>query len=187
MTAQKASANFVRMSTSNFTVTSFSPSALMQNQQSTILVFGTDVPNTAILTIADANCGTPYGHSPNGFSQDCTPIVSGSRSITIKNQPGGSVVYNNSVTVSAAPFSVSSFAPASLKKGVSTTITITGVSVPSTAILTIENANCGLPYGHTSTSFKQDCNAQLTGIKNLTVKDRSGGNVVYTKSLSVSN
>ena len=99
MTEQKASSNFVRINEPNFVVSSFSPNVLTQNQLSTITVFGSGVPNTATLTIADANCGSPYGHTANGFYQDCAPIVAGSKSITVKTQPGGSVVYTNMVTV----------------------------------------------------------------------------------------
>jgi uncharacterized membrane protein (DUF485 family) len=76
------------------TTTSFT-----RGQWMTVTVIGGNVPSTAVLAIADAICGYPYGYTYAGFKQDCNPQVSGYKSILVKDRPGGTVYYSNSIFI----------------------------------------------------------------------------------------
>jgi hypothetical protein len=168
-----------------FAVRSVTPAAFTLGQVSTITVIGVSVPGTAVLALADAICGQPYGHNGNSFRQDCTPQAAGSKTLIVKNQPGGAIAFSATVSVGTGAFTVSAVTPTSFTLGQSSTIRVTGSGVPGTAVLALADAICGSPYGHTATSFQQDCTPQAAGSKTLTVKDQPGGSVAYTTTVSV--
>jgi hypothetical protein len=168
-----------------FAVRSVTPVAFTLGQVSTITVTGVSVPGTAVLALADAICGQPYGHTGNSFQQDCTPQAAGGKTLIVKNQPGGAVAFSATVSVATGAFTVSAVTPSSFTLGQNSTIYVTGSGVPGTAVLALADAICGSPYGHTATSFQQDCTPQAAGSKTLTVKDQPGGSVAYATTVSV--
>lgn len=75
---------------------------------SAVVVSGTNLPLTAVLSVQDATCQLPTGNTINGFSQVCTyGGPAGTKTITVKtntNANGGMVIDStNSVVVTAAP------------------------------------------------------------------------------------
>lgn len=69
------------------------------NEPVTITVHGFNVPSSAILALADAECEAPSNHVETGFTQVCVPRASGSKELIIKDYSGGNIVHNSIVLV----------------------------------------------------------------------------------------
>jgi hypothetical protein len=72
------------------TITSVTPATATLNTSTVFTVTGTNLPLTAILAVADAPCLSPVNNTSTGFSQTCTPMATGSKTITVKTAPGAS-------------------------------------------------------------------------------------------------
>lgn len=71
----------------------------------------------------------------------------------------------------------------SVNQPVTIKIFITGLT--KTAIIAIQDAECNAPYGYTLTHFYQECTPRSIGSKTLIVKDKSGGNILYSGTVQV--
>ena len=76
------------------TVTSISPLTAFLNTATNFTVTGSNLPSTAAMAMADAICETPTNRTSNGFNVSCVPqgTATGSKTITIKDAPGGNVI-----------------------------------------------------------------------------------------------
>jgi Protein of unknown function (DUF1566)/Repeat of unknown function (DUF5648) len=75
--------------------------------------------------------------------------------------------------------SVTSITPTTAGRGIATTFTITGTSLPLTAVLTVQGATCLAPTGNTNTGFSQVCTLSgTTGTRSLSVDSATGGAVI---------
>ncbi len=89
-------------------VTNVSPPIAALNTPTTLTVTGTNLPLTAVLSMADAVCQTPTNRAASGFTVSCTPqgTATGVKVITVKTDTlanGGTVIdATKTVTVSAA-------------------------------------------------------------------------------------
>jgi Protein of unknown function (DUF1566)/Repeat of unknown function (DUF5648) len=89
-------------------VTTITPTTATLNTATVFTVTGTNLPLTAILAVADATCLSPVSNTATGFSQTCTPLATGVKTITVKTAPaasGGTVIEPTrtvNVTVPAA-------------------------------------------------------------------------------------
>jgi Protein of unknown function (DUF1566)/Repeat of unknown function (DUF5648) len=97
--------NGVCTTTAVTAVISISPTAATLNTATVFTVTGTNLPLTAILAVADAPCLSPVNNTSTGFSQTCTPMATGIKSITVKTAPGasGGTVIDATRTVSVSP------------------------------------------------------------------------------------
>lgn len=88
-------------------VTNITPTTAALNTATVFTVTGTNLPLTAILAVADASCLSPVGHTATGFSQTCTPLATGVKTITVKTAPaasGGTVIdATRTVNVTTVP------------------------------------------------------------------------------------
>lgn len=88
-------------------VTNVSPPVATLNTPTTLTVTGTNLPLTAVLSMADAVCQTPTNRTASGFTVSCTPqgTATGVKVITVKTDTlanGGTVIDAKwTVTVSA--------------------------------------------------------------------------------------
>ena len=77
------------------------------------------------------------------------------------------------------PAAVTAITPSTAGRGIATTFTVTGSSLPLTAILTVQGATCQAPTGNTSTGFSQICTLSgTTGTRSLSVNSATGGAVI---------
>jgi hypothetical protein len=104
-------------------VTSISPTTATLNTPTVFTVTGTNLPLTAILAVADATCLDPVSNATTGlstgFTQTCTPLLAGVKSIIVKTASGGTFIdTSRTVNVVAAPILTGSFSvPANLENG----------------------------------------------------------------------
>jgi hypothetical protein len=86
------------------------------------------------------------------------------------------------------PLVVSDFSPKSGTRGTTVIVTVTGTGIPDTLALAIANVSCVNRAFLSSTTTQQfDCSIPASaplGMALVTVKDRSGGTVVFQPSLS---
>ena len=75
--------------------------------------------------------------------------------------------------------------PEVLVKDVQRTLTLQGQNLSLTAILTIQDAECGVPFNRSAAGFQQLCIARASGNKDVTVKDQAGGTTLFTSTVSV--
>jgi Protein of unknown function (DUF1566)/Repeat of unknown function (DUF5648) len=91
------------------------------------------------------------------------------------------------IPVIPLPAVVTNITPITAGRGIATTFTITGSSLPLTAVLTVQGATCLAATGNTSTGFSQICTLNgTTGTRSLSVNSASGGTVIdATRSVFV--
>lgn len=83
------------------------------------------------------------------------------------------------VPIITLPAAVTAITPSTAGRGIATTFTITGSSLPLTAVLTVQGATCLAATGNTSTGFSQVCTLSgTTGTRSLSVDSSSGGTVI---------
>jgi hypothetical protein len=76
-------------------ITDINPKTAVVNTPVTLTVTGNNLPSTAVLSMADANCAAPTGITSSGFSVSCTALTTGSKTVTIKANTqanGGNVI-----------------------------------------------------------------------------------------------
>ncbi|MDD2776504.1 MAG: hypothetical protein PHU06_11155 [Gallionella sp.] len=101
--------------TSNVAV--ISPTFATLNTPTTFTVTGTNLPLTAVLSMADAVCQTPTNRAASGFTVSCTPqgTATGVKVITVKTDTlanGGTVIdASKTVNVSAAAVAAAKLFP----------------------------------------------------------------------------
>lgn len=84
-------------------VTAIGPLTVINNTTVTFEVSGRNLPLSAVLAIADAECSSSFGNTSIGFSQTCALRAAGSKRITVKSQAGASgVVISSSFEVQVA-------------------------------------------------------------------------------------
>jgi hypothetical protein len=88
-------------------ISTITPPVTTLNTATVFTVTGTNLPLTAILAVADATCLSPVSNTATGFSQTCTPLVTGVKTITVKTAPaasGGTVIdATHTVNVTTVP------------------------------------------------------------------------------------
>lgn len=95
-------------------VAAISPTFATLNTPTTLTVTGTNLPLTAVLSMADAVCQTPTNRAASGFTVSCTPqgTATGVKVVTVKTDTlanGGTVIdATKTVNVSAAAVAVTS-------------------------------------------------------------------------------
>jgi hypothetical protein len=78
-------------------ISNITPSIATVNVPVSLTVTGTNLPNTVVLSMADATCSAISGFSSTGFSVACTAASTGSKLITIKTNTAA----NNGVMIDA--------------------------------------------------------------------------------------
>ena len=77
------------------------------------------------------------------------------------------------------PAAVTNITPSTAGRGIATTFSVTGSSLPLTAVLTVQGAICQAATGNTSTGFSQVCTLSgTTGTRSLSVNSSSAGTVI---------
>jgi Protein of unknown function (DUF1566)/Repeat of unknown function (DUF5648) len=83
------------------------------------------------------------------------------------------------VPIITLPAAVTAITPTTAGRGIATTFTVTGTSLPLTAVLTVQGATCLAPTGNTNTGFSQVCTLSgTTGTRSLSVDSATGGSVI---------
>lgn len=106
-------------------ISSISPTTATVNVPVTFAVAGQNLPLTAVMSVADANCGTPTNRSASGFSVLCTPLgTGGSKTVTVKTntQANGGTVIDASRTINVLP--ATTLVTLSVSTGSAGTVTI---------------------------------------------------------------
>jgi hypothetical protein len=82
-------------------ITDINPKTAVVNTPVTLTVTGNNLPSTAVLSMADANCAAPTSITSGGFSVSCTALTTGSKTVTIKanTQANGGKVIDATRTV----------------------------------------------------------------------------------------
>ena len=166
-------------------------------QQAYFQVTGSNLPSTLALAVADCANMSVIFNSTTEVRFQCLPSGSGStKSITVKDQPGGSALYSGSITVldAVSPPSVSgvnstnsSFnASVTPRVGQQAYFQVTGSNLPSTLALAVADcANMSVIFNST-TEVRFQCLPSGSGsTKSITVKDQPGGSALYNSSVYV--
>ena len=111
----------------------------------------------------------------------------GAQTLTIKTAPGGTVLYNGAVTVSApvTPPTVTGHSPSTATLNQVTTFTYSGSNLVSGMGFTVSNCDTTTDLGGGATSRSFSCIPRATGAQTITVKTAPGGATLYTGAVNV--
>ena len=91
------------------TVTSITPATATIGVATSFIVAGTNLPLTAVLSIADGSCSTPTNRTSTGFTVSCTPGGSGAKAVSVLAATGGVVIDATRILTVAASTQLYSF------------------------------------------------------------------------------
>lgn len=144
-------------------VTGITPTSAIAGIATKFTVTGTNLPLTAVLTIAEGTCATPTGNTTTGFTVSCTPgPATGSKVVTISSAASGGEVIDRSKSVVVSP--ASTLATSFLDNFDGATINSTYWTVTSSSPVTLAN-------GMATTS----CGSQINSKGKVTF---SGGTII---------
>ncbi|RMX00261.1 Ig-like domain repeat protein [Allofranklinella schreckenbergeri] len=169
-----------------------SPQQTMLNSATSFTVQGRNLPATAIMSIADAECQRPSQRRSDGtgFTQICTLRgTAGWKQVKIKTNTdaNGGQIINDTISVRAvsdARPEVFHLSPQQTMLNSATSFTVQGRNLPATAIMSIADAECQRPSQRRSdgTGFTQICTLRGTaGWKQVKIKtntDANGGQII---------
>jgi hypothetical protein len=167
-------------------VTGVSPSSAQLNTRTAFTLLGSNIPANAALAIADAECENTS--KPNATTVYCTPRAAGNKTVTVKDQPGGTQLYSTTMTIAGASLPpdpvVTGVSPSSAQLNTRTAFTLLGSNIPANAALAIADAECENTSKPNATTVY--CTPRAAGNKTVIVKDQPGGTQLYTNTLSIS-
>jgi len=175
-------------------VTSVSPLAATLGQLLKISVIGENLPDTTALWIANCVNVVATGGTAQKRDFECTPSNDqvGSQEGVVKDKPDGTILSNFNVNVSktitgCTTPTVSSVSPLKATLNQNTTFTVNGSCLSGvTAFFIPECANL-TSLGGSETQRQFQCTpSYTTGIKDGVVKDKSGGTVLLSFNVDVS-
>ncbi len=170
------------------TVSGHSPTTATLNQTTTVIYTGANLVSGMGFTVTNCDTTTDLGGGTTSRSFSCVPRTAGAQTLTIKAAPGGTTLYNGTVTVSApvTPPTVSGHSPTTATLNQTTTVTYTGANLVSGMGFTVTNCDTTTDLGGGTTSRSFSCVPRTAGAQTLTIKAAPGGTTLYNGTVTVS-
>lgn len=154
-------------------ISSITPSTATATIPISIKVTGTNLPTTVLLSMEDATCDIATNVNSTGFNATCIASKEGSKVITIRSnadESNGHVIdRSRKINVSIAPATIRDIFPNVATINEPVTLTVTGSKIPSTVMLSMEDATCNSAMAVSSDGFSIICTPNKTGSKRITI------------------
>ena len=170
-------------------VTSLSPTDVTLGKQTTFTVTGNNLPASLVFFIPECEGMTALGGSSSSRQFSCTPSHTGGvKKSEIKDVAGGALLGSFDVKVTDTSPKVDSVTPGDAVLNEITTFTVKGSNLPDSLVLFVPECEGMSALGGDQTSREFTCTPSHTsGAKNALVKDKTGGETLYTFDVNVAD